>query len=348
MSQPQYSYGYGYQAYGYAQPAAMSYMQYPQQTIPYGTAPSAAQQPSVGYTPYTPTQQPPLPAKSSPQIPLPPPPGVHTHTMNTCMGCIYEYKHVCKTVGTSQMSVPNYYAVPPPPQQQPSPSSQQNHQPTNQLVGGHQTASVTPQHFTTPVKSQQQPGYYSYQQYRPATQQQQQQAATAYSPYFTQAYRPPAPVSQSSVTTIQQNIVTSVATPTISYPSYSQSNYATAANAYYKQMKTQQGYTKPKPLMAGGAMSATTTTAIGPSSQNQSNLTLQQKQVVQHYIQQKTNQAPIKKPYKPPAQQQMFYCDVCRISCASAAVSGTLKTHTYMHSSSHMNTFNIADVQDSP
>lgn len=80
MAQQQYSYGYGYQAYGYGQPTAVGYMQYPQQGMAYAATATATQQPSVGYTPYTPpapqAQVASTPPKTTPQVHLPPPPGI--------------------------------------------------------------------------------------------------------------------------------------------------------------------------------------------------------------------------------------------------------------------------------
>ena len=89
-----------------------------------------------------------------------------------------------------------------------------------------------------------------------------------------------------------------------SYSSYASSGYASSANAYFKQKQQQQRQT--------------------PQS---SSITPQQQHVIEQYINQKqqpsTNFGGRKpqRPYPPPQQQPIYYCEICRISCASAAVS---------------------------
>jgi hypothetical protein len=61
------------------------------------------------------------------------------------------------------------------------------------------------------------------------------------------------------------------------------------------------------------------------SNSAQQNLTPVQQHVVQQYIHQKTQSGTgqnyaKKKVYAPPQNQQSFYCDICKISCASALV----------------------------
>lgn len=68
--------------------------------------------------------------------------------------------------------------------------------------------------------------------------------------------------------------------------------------------------------------------STAPSASNAANLTPVQQQVVRQYISQKTqgNNYQKKKVYTPPVNPETYYCEVCKISCASALVGNDVRS----------------------
>lgn len=178
----------------------------------------------------------------------------------------------------------------------------------------------TPQQHSQQPQSQQQQqqqhGYFTYPSYRPSSgyqsyyQQQQHHQPQSTPTSTTQTagvgYQPP---------TLQASKASSPAA-SVSYPTYANSGYASSANAYFSQKQQQQSQQQSQQHL--------------PSS----SYTPQQEQVISQYIQQKhqspsgTTNFPGRKPQRPypsPQQQPIYYCEVCRISCASAAVRDVLE-----------------------
>lgn len=152
--------------------------------------------------------------------------------------------------------------------------------------------------------SSSQQGQANYVNYKPQ--------APAYTPYHTPKSQTNTIATSRASTTGSYLASSTPSAAVVGYPAYSQSSYASAANAYYKHLKESKNNA-----------ASQVTGSYNVSSQQ--NLTPVQQQVVQQYIHQKTQGTgqtyTKKKVYMPPQNPQTYYCEVCKISCASALVS---------------------------
>ena len=130
------------------------------------------------------------------------------------------------------------------------------------------------------------------------------------------SYTPFYPGQSGSGSTPSAVATASTTAAKISYPVYSQSSYAHQGSSYQ-----QQSYKAP-PTAAPTVVPP----AMPPSSAgNQPSYA----PAIQQYARQKVqgrggatvNNSSSKKPFVPPSPSQLFYCETCKISCCSAAVS---------------------------